>query len=66
MIDDVTAVLEEIFHQATNDSLFVIHTGTNDIMTPRSEELLDKYRRLIPQDFDFTSSTTDVGGGRLF
>ncbi len=48
-IDDITAVLEEISPQATNDSLFVIHIGTNDITTTRSEEMLEKYRRLIQQ-----------------
>ncbi len=48
-IDDVTAALEEISPQATNDSLFVIHTGANDVMTTQSEEMLDKYRRLIQQ-----------------
>ncbi len=48
-IDDITAALEEISSKAINDSLFVIHIGTNDVTTTRSEELLEKYLRLIQQ-----------------
>lgn len=46
-VDDIAAALKEISPHATNDSLFVIHTGTNDVSHVRSEELLEKYRRLI-------------------
>lgn len=48
-IDDIATAFEEISPLATNDSLFVIHTGTNDLCSVRSEELLEKYRRLIQQ-----------------
>lgn len=44
-MDDVT-VNTEISSQATNDSVFVIHTGINDVCNVQYEELLEKYRRL--------------------
>ena len=48
-VDDVTDVLDQVSEEATADSLFVIHTGTNDVRNTRSEELMSKYRRLIQQ-----------------
>merc|ERR1711911_155351 len=48
-VDDVTDVLDQVSEEATAESLFVIHTGTNDVLKTRSEELLNKYRRLIQQ-----------------
>ena len=48
-VDDITAVLDQVSAETANDSLYVIHTGTNDVTSTRSEELLDKYRRLIQQ-----------------
>lgn len=44
-IDGVIAVLAETSSQVTDDSLFVIHPGTNDIRDVRSEEQLKKYYR---------------------
>ena len=48
-IDDVTDIMDKVSEDATNESLFVIHAGTNDILKTRSEKLLDKYRKLIQQ-----------------
>ena len=48
-VDDVTDLFDQVSEEATNESLFVLHTGTNDVRTTRSEDLLDKYRKLIQQ-----------------
>ena len=48
-IDDVTEMTDKVSEEATADTLFVIHAGTNDVRKTRSEELLDKYRKLIQQ-----------------
>ncbi len=48
-IDDVTEMMDKVSEEATADTLFVIHAGTNDVRKTRSEELLDKYRKLIQQ-----------------
>ena len=48
-IDDVTDMMDKVSEEATADTLFVIHAGTNDVRKTRSEELLDKYRKLIQQ-----------------
>ena len=48
-IDDVTHMMDKVTEEATADTLFVIHAGTNDVRKTRSEELLDKYRKLIQQ-----------------
>ena len=48
-IDDITDMMDKVSEEATNESLFVIHAGTNDVHETRSEELLDKYRKLIQQ-----------------
>ena len=46
-IDDITTALEEIASNEKEDSVYVVHLGTNDVKTTKSEELLDKYKRLI-------------------
>ena len=48
-IDDVTSMMDKVTEDASPESLFVIHAGTNDVRKTRSEELLDKYRKLIQQ-----------------
>ena len=60
-VDDVTDVLDQVAGEATAESLFVIHTGTNDVQKTRSEELLDKYRRLI-QQYKTKSSNIIISG----
>lgn len=45
--DDITGVMANVSKEATADTLFVIHAGTNKVCTTQSEELLDKYRKLI-------------------
>jgi len=48
-LDDITAACEDVTSEADNNTLFIIHAGTNDVETTRSEELLEKYRRMIKQ-----------------
>ncbi len=48
-IDDVTEMMEKVSEEATAETLFVIHASTNDVRKTRSEELLDRYRKLIQQ-----------------
>ena len=45
--EDVTAVCDDVTKDADNDTLYIIHAGTNDVSRSSSEELLDRYRRMI-------------------
>ena len=46
-LDDITAACDEAASGAESNALFVIHAGTNDVEYTRSEELMEKYRRMI-------------------
>lgn len=46
-IDDITAGLDEVTADPTNDFCFVLHTSTNGVCKTRSEGLLEKYRRPV-------------------
>ena len=46
-LDDITAACDEAAAGSTNDTLFIIHAGTNDVLHTRSEELMEKYKRMI-------------------
>ena len=46
-IDDITKALEDITEKEKHDSLYIVHVGTNDVKNMNSEELLEKYKRLI-------------------
>ena len=46
-IDDITKALEDITEKEKLDSLYIVHVGTNDVKNTNSEELLEKYKRLI-------------------
>ena len=48
-IADITGKADQVLEGTTQESLFVIHTDTNDVCETRSEKLLDKYRRLTQQ-----------------
>ncbi len=48
-VDDVTDLFDQVLEGATNESFFVLHSGTNDVRQTRSEKLLDKYRKLFKQ-----------------
>ncbi len=60
-IDDVTDLFDQVSEEATNESLFAVHTGTNDVRKTRSEDLLDKYRKLI-QQYKTKSSKIMISG----
>ncbi len=46
-LDDITAVFNDVTKHADQNTLLIVHPGTNDVQTTRSEELLAKYRRLM-------------------
>ena len=46
-LDDITAACDEATAGSTNDTLLIIHAGTNDVLHTRSEELMEKYKRMI-------------------
>ena len=46
-LDDVTAVCDDVTSEADENTLLIVHAGTNDVQTTRSEELLEKYRNMI-------------------
>ena len=46
-LDHITAACEEATSGSTNDTLFIVHAGTNDVHHSRSEELMEKYKRMI-------------------
>ena len=60
-VDDVTEMMDKVSEEATANTLFAIHAGTNDVRKTRSEELLDKYRKLI-QQFKTKSSNIMITG----
>jgi len=46
-IDDVSSAIEVVSRSAGSNSLYVLHVGTNDIQSTRTEDLLAKYQRAI-------------------
>ena len=46
-IDRITNSIEEIVNKEKSDSVYIVHVGTNDIKTTNSEELMERYKRLI-------------------
>ena len=46
-IDDMTDVCDTVTDKADANTVIMIHVGTNDVMSCRSEELLDRYRQMI-------------------
>ena len=46
-VDDVIAAVDAVSSQAPANTTYVIHVGTNDVQRTRSEELLEKYRKMM-------------------
>ena len=46
-VDDVAEAVDTVVEGVPANGIVIIHAGTNDIMRTRSEELLEKYRRMI-------------------
>ena len=64
-LDDITAVCDDVTKDAERNSLYIIHAGTNDVLRTRSEELLEKYRRLIQQYKTKTNGNNIIISGIL-
>ena len=64
-LDDITAVCDEVTSSSESNTLYVLHAGTNDICSTRSEELLAKYRRMIKQFKSKTNSANIIISGIL-
>ena len=60
-LDDITAACDEAASGAEDNALFVIHAGTNDVEFTRSEELMEKYKRMI-QRFKTKSHNVIISG----
>ena len=43
-IDEITNALEEIVDKEKDDSVYIVHVGTNDVKNTNSEELMDRYK----------------------
>ena len=46
-LDDISAACDEATNMADNNSVLIIHAGTNDVMNTRLQDLLKKYRKMI-------------------
>ena len=46
-LDDMTTVSDTVTDKADSNTVVIIHAGTNDVQSSRSEELLAKYERMI-------------------
>ena len=46
-VNDVSEALEEVTDDMPDNSLVVLHTGTNDVVRTRSEELMQRYKQMI-------------------
>ena len=60
-LDDITAACEEASRECNENTLFILHAGTNDIELTRSEELMEKYKEMI-QCFKTKSRNIIVSG----
>ena len=46
-LGDISAACDEASSMADNKAVLIIYAGINDVINTRSEELLEKYRRMI-------------------
>ncbi|XP_063875049.1 uncharacterized protein LOC135108204 [Scylla paramamosain] len=46
-LDDITVACDDATSGAENNALFIILAGTNDVENTRSEELMEKYKRML-------------------
>ena len=60
-LDDVDAALEQVANLAPPNTTYVVHIGTNDVVRTRSEELMEKYKKLIKK-FKEKSSNVIMSG----
>ncbi len=60
-VNDIVAAHDDVMTGSDDNTLFILHVGTNDIKASRSEELMEKYTRLI-QQYKEKSSNIIVSG----
>ena len=60
-LDDFTAACEEASTECDENTLFILHAGTNDVEFTRSEELMHKYKMMI-ESFKRKSRNVIVSG----
>lgn len=60
-LDDITAACEEASRECDENTLFILHAGTNDVEITRSEELMQKYKEKI-ESFKTKSRNIIVSG----
>jgi len=60
-INDIIAARDDVTTGSDENSLLVIHVGTNDVKASRSEELMEKYKRMI-QHYKEKSNNIVVSG----
>ena len=46
-LDDFTEACNEATNGSNNDTFLIVHAGTNDVQSTRSEELMEKYKKMI-------------------
>ena len=60
-LKDITASIDDVTKDASTNTLYVIHAGTNDVQHTRSEELMEKYREMI-QKYKTKSKNIIISG----
>ena len=60
-LDDITAACEEATRECSENTLLVLHAGTNDVEKTRSEDLMRKFKEMI-QRFKSKSRNIIVSG----
>ncbi len=60
-LDDIMAACDEAASGAENNALFVFHAGVNNVENTKSEELIEKYKRMI-QHYKTKSQKIIVSG----
>ncbi len=46
-LDDFTATCKETTANSDNNTLFIVHAGTNGVQHTRSKDLIERYKKMI-------------------
>ena len=60
-VNDIIAACDDVTTGSDENTLLILHIGTNDVKASRSEELMEKYKRLI-QKYKEKSNNIIVSG----
>ena len=60
-LNDITALIDDVTKDASSNTLYVIHAGTNDVQHTRSAELMAKYKEMI-QNYKSKSRNIIISG----